>query len=247
VNRRVLFLGIAAFLLALLVVMPARWVGGLLPSSARCTAWSGTIWRGQCGQLTVAVPGQAPVTLESAGWKLHPLTLLRGRLAADVTIADPRGDASGRMEVGRGELLMLRAVSAHAQLDPQFPGGLPAGWRGRLEMQGLDLDWQANKLQRLAGEFSFLDLRDEQGHDIGSYRASFPAAAAPPFNGQLADLGGPLELHATLALTADRNWSLNGTIAVRGGDTTGFRRYLEALGAPDASGRYPLSATGTFK
>jgi hypothetical protein len=34
---------------------------------------------------------------------------------------------------------------------------------------------------------------------------------------------------------------------VRGGEDGGFRRYLEALGAPDASGRYPLSATGTFK
>ena len=246
-NRRVLILGIAAFLLALLVVLPARWVGGLLPSSAQCAEWSGTIWRGQCGQLTVQVPGQTPVTLESAGWKLHPLTLLRGRLMADVTIVDARGDATGRIEVTRDELLILRGVSAHAQLDPQFPGGLPAGWRGRMEMQGLDLDWQANTLRRLQGEFSFVDLRDERGHDIGSFHASFPEAAAPPFKGQITDMGGPLELRAMLELTTERNWSLNGTIAVRGGDDTGFRRYLEALGAPDASGRYPLSATGTFK
>jgi hypothetical protein len=247
VNRRVLLLGLAAFLLALLVVLPARWVGGRLPPTARCAEWSGTIWRGHCGQLTVTVPGQKPVTLESAGWKLHPLTLLRGHLAADVTIADARGDATGRVELARGEMLMLRGVSAHAVLDPQFPGGLPAGWRGRVEMEGLALDWQANKLQQLQGEFSFLDLRDEQGHDIGSYHASFPAATAPPFTGQITDLGGPLELRAKLGLTAERNWSLDGTIAVRGGDETGFKRNLEALGAPDASGRYPLSATGTFK
>ncbi len=209
-------LGVAAFLVAMLVVLPARWVGGMLPPAAQCMEWRGTIWRGHCARLTIQVPGQQPITLESASWRLHPLRLLRG-------------------------------VAARAQLDPQFPGGLPAGWRGRLEMQALDLDWQRNQLQRLQGELRFFDLRDERGREIGSYQASFPAAAAPPFKGQLTDLGGPLELRATVELSVERNWSLNGTVMTRGGDDGGFRRYLEALGAPDASGRYPLSATGTFK
>jgi hypothetical protein len=247
VKRRVLWLGVAGFLLAMLVVLPARWVGGLVPATAHCAEWRGTIWRGQCQQLRVTVTGQQPVTLEAASWKLHPLRLLRGRLAADVSITDARGDASGTIELARGELLVLHGVSARALLDPQFPGGLPAGWRGRLEMEGLGLNWQHNQLLQLQGEFNFLDLRDEQGHELGSYHASFPAAAAPPFNGQLTDLGGPLELRATLGLTVERNWSLNGTVAVRGGNEGRFTRYLEALGAPDASGRYPLSATGTFK
>lgn len=240
-------LGIVAFLVAMLVVLPARWVGGLLPPAAQCTEWRGTIWRGSCGQLTVQVPGQRPITLESASWKLHPLGLLRGRLAADVVLDDPRGEATGGVEVARSGLLQLRDVVARARLDPQFPGGLPTGWSGRLEMQSLELDWQVDKLQHLQGEFSFYDLRDEQGRDVGSFRASFPATEAPPFTGELMDLGGPLELRAMVELTAERNWSLNGTVMVRGGEDGGFRRYLEALGAPDAAGRYPLSATGTFK
>jgi hypothetical protein len=243
----VLLLGIAAFLVAMLVVLPARWVGGMLPSAARCMEWGGTLWRGRCGQLTVQMPGQRPITLESANWKLHPLRLLRGRLAADVVVEDPRGEASGSLEVARNGLLILRGVEARAQLDPQFPGGLPAGWSGRLEMQALDLDWQVDKLRRLSGEFRFLDLRDERGRDIGSYQASFPATGAPPFKGQLTDLGGPLELRATAELGIERNWALNGTVRVRDGADGSFRQYLEALGAPDASGRYPLSATGTFK
>lgn len=246
-NWRVLLIGLAAFLLALLVVLPARWVGGLLPSGAQCAEWRGTIWRGHCRQLTVSVPGQPPVTVETAGWTLHALPLLHGRLTSEVTVTDARGDATGRVELAHGGLLVLRGVSARILLDPQFPGGLPPGWRGRMELESLDLDWQADKLQRLQGEFSFLDLRDEQGHDIGSYHVSFPAAAAPPFSGQVTDLGGPLEVRATLGLTVERSWSLNGTIAVRSGDTVGFSRYLEALGAPDGAGRYPLSATGTFK
>jgi hypothetical protein len=242
----VVWLGVAAFLVAMLVVLPARWVGGLLPPAAQCRQWGGTIWRGRCNQLTVQVPGQRPITLESASWRLHPLRLLRGRVAADVVLEDPRGEATGSLELARGGLL-LRGLAARAQLDPQFPGGLPAGWRGRLEMQSVDLDWQANSLQHLQGEFRFFELRDERGRDLGSYQAIFPAATAPPFKGQLTDLGGPLELRAAVELSVERNWSLNGTVMVRGGEDGGFRRYLEALGAPDASGRYPLSATGTFK
>lgn len=241
------WLGIAAFLVAMLVVLPARWVGGLLPPAARCVEWSGSIWRGSCGQLTVQVPGQRPITLQSASWTLHPLRLLRGRLAADVVVEDPRGAATGSLEVARNGLLVLRGVEAQARLDPQFPGGLPAGWSGRLEMQALDLDWEVDELRRLQGEFRFLNLRDERGREVGSYQASFPATNGPPFKGQLTDLGGPLELRAAVELSVERNWSLNGTVMMRGAEDGGFRRYLEALGAPDASGRYPLSATGTFK
>jgi hypothetical protein len=240
-------LGIAAFLVAMLVVLPARWVGGLVPPIAQCMPWSGTIWRGRCSQLTVRVPGQQPITLAAARWELHPLRLLRARLAADVVLEDPRLEGTGSLEVARNGLLQLRGVAARAQLDPQFPGGLPAGWRGRVEIEALDLDWQVDQLRRLQGELRFLDLKDEQGRDVGSFQASFPAASGPPFTGQLTDLGGPLEVRATVALTVERNWSLNGTVKVRDGQDSGLRRYLEALGAPDAAGRYPLSATGTFK
>ncbi len=244
---RVLLLGLVAFLVALLVVLPARWVGGLLPPGVQCAEWRGTLWRGSCGQLAVAVPGHPPVRIESTSWKLHPLSLLRGRLSADIALTDARGDATGQVEMTRSGQLVLHETAARIQLDPQFSGGLPAGWRGRVEMQQVELDWQANQVHRLGGEFRFIDLRDENGREMGSYQLGFPASSTPPFNGQLSDQGGPLDVQASVGLGADRSWSLNGTVAVRQGGDTSFRRYLEVLGAPDAAGRYPLSASGTFK
>ncbi len=244
---RTLLLGLLAFLLALLVVFPASWGSGLLPANVHCAQWRGTLWSGHCAQLNVKVPGEPLVMIESVGWTLHPLSLLRGRVVAQVVLTDARGDATGYVEYGHNGLLMLHDVSARTLLDPQFSIGLPAGWRGRMEVQQLDFQMQAEQLQRLQGELRFLDLVDEQGHDMGNYHVVFPLASTPPFNGQLNDAGGPLELHATLGLTADRSWTLNGTVAIRSGDGALFRRYLEALGAPDSSGRYPLSATGTFR
>lgn len=244
---RVLLLGLLAFLLALLVVLPARWVGGMLPRDVQCTQWRGTLWRGSCDHLAVGVPGHPPVTIESTSWKLHPLPLLRGRLAADIALADARGDATGQVQMTRSGQLVLHGASARILLDPQFSGGLPAGWRGRVEMQQVELDWQANQVHMLGGEFRFLDLRDQNGREMGNYQLLFPLSSTAPFNGQLSDQGGPLDVKAAVGLGADRSWSINGTVAVRDGGDAGFRRYLEVLGAADASGRYPLTATGTFR
>jgi hypothetical protein len=247
VSWRLLLLGLVAFLVALLVVLPARWVGGLLPPGVQCAEWRGTLWHGSCAQLAVAVPGHPPVMIESTSWKLHPLSLLRGRLSADIALVDARGDATGQVQMTRSGELVLRETSARIQLDPQFSGGLPSGWSGRVEMQQVELDWQANRVKRLGGDFRFSDLKDQNARAVGSYQLVFPLSSTPPFTGQLNDLGGPLAVQASVGLGEDRSWSLNGTVAVRQGGDTSFRRYLEILGAPDAAGRYPLTASGTFK
>ena len=245
--RVIVLVGLLAFSGALLAVWPARWATGLLPSIVRCQDWRGTVWRGQCRQLTVAMPGEPPLTIETAGWTLHPAPLLHGRLAADVALTDMRGDATGHVELARGGLLVLRGVSARMLLDPRMPSALPAGWRGRAEMQQLELDWQSSQLRHLQGQLQLSDLRDEQGHDLGNYRLDFPPATAPPFRGAITDQGGPLQLRGTLELTADRRWSLAGTVAARAGADPAITQYLDALGAADAAGRYPLSAAGTFR
>ncbi len=138
---RVVLLGLLAFALALLVVLPARWVGGLMPAAVKCAQWRGTLWNGRCQQLQVIVPGAPPIAIESAGWKLHPAALLRLRFSADVALTDSRGDATGSIELARNGQLSLRGASARALLDKQIFPVLPTGWNGRIEVQDLDFDW----------------------------------------------------------------------------------------------------------
>lgn len=246
-SGRVLLLGLLAFLVVLVVVFPAGWLAGLLPAAIHCANWKGTLWRGSCHQLTVALPGKPRVIIESTGWTLHALPLLRARAAVEFSVSDARGDASGHLELAAGPAVVLRDAVAHATVDPQLPGFLPQGWRGRVEAARLELDWVANEIRHLQGDLRFLDLRDEKGQDVGSYHLVFPPAAAPPFKGQLNDEGGPLDLRGTLELTADRRWTIEGSVKARGGTASGIGANLQILGAPDASGRYPLSATGSFR
>jgi hypothetical protein len=247
VSWRVLLLGLLAFTVALVVVLPARWVGAWLPAQVQCAEWAGTLWRGTCRQLTVTPPGRAAVTIAVTDWRLHPVPLLRARIAAEVEITDARGDLRGHVEVGTGGHLVLRDVTARIRFDPALPIGTPEGWSGRAEIQQLVLELQADQLRRLQGEFNLSDLRDENGREMGNYRASFPPATTPPFRGQIADQGGPFEVQGNLELTADRQWSLDGKVAARPGNTSGLAGNLAILGTPDAAGRYPLQAAGTFR
>lgn len=243
--KRILLLGAGAFVVALLVVLPASWVGGLLPEGVQCAHWRGSVWRGQCLTLTIAQQPQ-PAVIDTLQWKVHPASLLRLTVAADVALTWAQGDAAGRLELRRGGLLQLRDVSTRALLDRQLFGALPRGWRGRLEATGVQLGMQGRTVQSLAGELQLHDLADGGGKALGSYRLAFPGATQAPFAGQLQDLGGPFEVQANVSIGADRSWQLQGTVATRGLDAQAFGQQLELLGPADANGRRQLSAAGTF-
>jgi len=246
-NWRAALLGLLAFALALVAVMPAGWIGGFLPPIIQCAKWQGTIWRGSCRALTISAPGVPPLTLETSRWKLHPLALLRGRLSADAELTDARGDASGQVQFTFGGRLILRQVSARIIFDPALPTAMPAGWTGRAEASDAELDWQSNELHHLQGELRIFDLRDDQSRELGSYSLVFPPSTQPPFSGQLADTGGPFEASGTLELSMDRRWSLRASVRARPDADPGLTRYLGMLGGPDASGRYPLMLEGSFR
>ncbi len=243
---RVWLLGITAFLLAMVAVMPVAWVKSVLPDTVQCAQWSGSIWRGRCSMLTLQQPGQAPLQIESLQWKVHALALLRLQVRTEFKLVSPQGQAEGLFERGAGGALRLRDVSARAVLDRRLVGALPAGWNGQLDVRGLDLQLDGRELQQLAGELVVHDFNDGRGGALGNYQLKFPAGGAAPFQGQLRDDGGPLETNATLTLSADRSWVLDGTVAVRAGGDPALHRRLDLLGAPDAAGRRRLSAAGSI-
>ncbi|MEO6078807.1 MAG: type II secretion system protein N [Steroidobacteraceae bacterium] len=244
---RLVWLGLAAFMLALIIVLPSRWVAGLLPAQLHCANWSGSVWRGQCAMLTLQQPGAAPLQVELLRWKLQPAALLRLSLQAAVEMQTPMGAGSGQLELRRGGRLALLDVTATAVFDRRLYATLPPGWTGRLDAQHLTVRVEGTRLLALSGELTLLDFNDGMGSQFGSYRLVFPPAAAPPFAGALQDTGGPLAVTASLTINADRRWLLNGTIAARPAAGLALRKRLDILGAPDANGRYPLSIEGSFK
>lgn len=245
--RTIVLLGLAAFLLTLVIVMPARWVALALPARVQCDAWAGSIWQGQCQQLSISDNGRSTLRLTSLRWKLHPAALLRLSLSAEFQGAWAQGSAAGRVLVRPGGQVQLRDVQGQSGLDQSFLGSLPAGWNGRLELRQVELDWDAGQVGRLGGELIVSDLADARGSALGSYQAQFASSTTPPFTGELRDTGGPVELQAQLTLSADRSWSLDGRMRARNTGDAALARRLDVLSPADASGWRRVSAAGYFR
>lgn len=240
-------LGLAAFLLALIIVLPAAWVGAALPSAVQCGAWSGSVWRGQCRDLALHDGQQVVMRLSTLQWRLKPAALLRLRLAAQFHSVWPQGQTSGDMAVAAGGGIQVRQMSGHSELDRRFFGAMPAGWHGRVQIRDFDLDWRDGIIGRLGGELIVSDLVDGNGTALGGYRLAFPGSEVPPFTGELADTGGPLEVAAQLELTADQSWTLEGRMRTRDAGNDSLNRTLDMLSFADASGWRRLSAAGQFR
>ena len=233
---RFILLGLAAFVAALLVVLPASWFSGALPPQLGCGNLTGSIWRGQCSGLSVAQANGQPLRLDTLDWQLHPLALLRGRLQADVSIAGADVVARGNLTVQSGGRLTLEALSGRIGLDHARLAALPSGWSASAEARELSLRFAEGRIQQLGGALLAHQLRDARGTAFGDFRLEFPPTQSPPFRGTLADAGGPMQLKAQLELNADQSWQMQGTIMLRPGAPPGLGGALDQLAPADING-----------
>jgi hypothetical protein len=245
-NLRLVWLGLAAFLVAVLVVLPSRWMAWALPAQVQCATWTGSVWRGQCTGLTVQ-QARAPLEIQTLRWKLHPLSLLRLAVKADFSARTAQGTVSGVAKLERQGRMAVEDLAVDALFDRRLATMLAEGWSGQLEARNLTLQMQGNTLQALSGEVVLRDFKDAQGATFGSYRLVFPPADAPPFAGTITDSGGPLAVEATVTISADRRWQLDGLITPRSDASPELRSRLAILAAPDTNGGHRLLSEGTFK
>jgi hypothetical protein len=246
-TRKALLLGLAAFLLALLIVLPASWMGAALPESIRCTQWGGSIWRGQCRELTLSNGEKVVMKLTSLQWKLKPGALLRLSVGAEFHSDWPQGEAAGHVQVKPGGHIVVRDMSGSSQLDQRFFGALPQGWQGHIDIRDFELDWSNSTIGHLGGELVVANLVDRRGLALGGYRLAFPPASTSPYDGELTDTGGPVEVQARVQFTSDQSWTLEGRMRARNPDDVRLAQGLDMLSSPDSSGWRRLSAAGQFR
>ena len=245
-NLRLLWLGFAAFLLAVIVVLPAKWMAWTLPAQVQCASWTGSVWRGQCSGLTIQQAG-TPLEIQRLQWKLHPLSLLRLAVKADFNLRTAQGTVSGVAELGRRQRLAVEGLTANALFDRRLATMLAEGWNGQLEAKAVALSLQGDTLRALSGELLLRDFKDARGAPFGSYRLAFAPADAPPFTGTITDSGGPLAVAGTVTISADRRWELDVLITPRPDASQELRSRLQFIAAPDASGRHRFQSEGTFR
>jgi hypothetical protein len=238
-------LSLAGVLIGTLLWFPAASALRLLPPPWACQQAEGTVWRGRCGRL-VADGREAG----EVAWRWQAVKLLRGELAVsvrwtrggdhlagqavlsgrDLTLTDLRG----LLDTGSLRTLpVLPPVMASrlSRLDGQLRIGLAA-----VEIRGGR--WSALRGTLDGGSLAW---QGRERWDLGDLRVTFAGTPAAPLQGDVVDLGGPLEVRATLRLDTPPAWGLSGTVRAR--DPVWTPR-LAIFGAPDAQGRHTVSVEG---
>lgn len=245
--RRYRTLALVALLVFVLVVVarfPLAWANPVLPESFACQEPAGTVWSGRCA--TLALAGQQ---LGAVQWTLHPLPLLRGRLAARVQVRRGADLVAGEVAVASGGRVWARDLGVALDLAVRWITQLPPNLRGTVRAQLESLELAGRRVVSLEGRVDARDLRNTaNGMVLGSYTATFgtPPDESGNVIGELRDLGGPVAFTGTLTLTPEPGYAIEGLIATRGDSSSALAQQLRVLGTPDAQGRRAFSIAGTY-
>ena len=235
-----------------IVWMPSRALSLLLPGSAECSAWRGTVWRGACEDLqwqSVSAGEVRWATRVPASIAVLPELELHWR-RADSQLST-RLVVSG---VRTLRLETLRADLAFATVRESLPGTAISQWSlpraGRLQLDGVSItlrttgggDWAPTRLsgtvrgRDLAAPATMTPLGDFEGLlDQG-------ATDNAPVTARLRDLGGPLRLRGELVWQpGEARYRLTAQVE---GRTPATRQLLENLGPAAANGSRELSLEG---
>jgi hypothetical protein len=237
-----------------LVALPASLLRYFLPDMVRADDFSGSLWHGSAGKISVNSR-----TAGALEWRIHPFSLLGLRLSADVHWVMVGFVADAAVIVDRHGLA-AHDIHGGGPIDDLGVLGLATSWHGlsRLDFSGLELKFDESgvTLRSAVGEFGVEGLASPQiagGADLGGYQLHVASGAILP-NGdataELHDTGGPLQVQAVIHFSAkERTGLLSGTIKERAGATAALReqvKQLEQMHARDAAGRIPVELEFTL-
>jgi hypothetical protein len=246
------------FVLAALAVavsaLPASLIARFLPTAVHAEDFSGSVWHGSAGRITVNAGD-----LGSVEWRLHPEALLRLRVAADLRWVRGGFVLDGAVSLGRNGLI-ASDVRGGGPIEDLRGLGLSAGWRGTAQIRIKELraavSGPAASLQAAVGEIVVSDLSATQvaeGANLGGYSLQFADPALGPDSdatGRVADTGGPLSVDAEIRVSPkQRSAVFSGTLQERADAPQALRTQVDALSrlhARDAQGRLPVDFEFTF-
>jgi hypothetical protein len=242
--------GIAALTAAVFFVLPASMMGRFLPAQVHAEDFSGSLVHGAAGKLTV--------NARDAGafeWRLHPLSLLRLAVVADIHWVKVGFVIDGTVELARSGIA-AQNIKGGGPIHDLADLGVAAGWQGSLSLNFAQLKSDFRKLDSATGQIEVAALSADniaQGSDLGSYKLQLGSGAIAPdgtITATLNDTGGPLEAQAEIRFSpVTRTGMLSGTLKERPEASPALHDQLAGISQlrpRDASGRFPVELEFTL-
>ncbi len=241
-----LFVVLLAIVAIVIATCPASFAWRFVAARAgalKLDGLSGTIWNGHAGGANVY-----GTELGALDWRLSPLPLLRGMVAAQLDIHGGAVTGSGAVEREPDGTLQVTGAVIH------MPASLaaPALDIPMLQLLGqIDIDIAQLRVQGAwpmvaQGEIHWRDaaVAGAAQAPLGDLQARFASAANGGIAGTAHDLGGPLRLDGTFTIDAG-GYAAQARLAARDGNA----QVLDALrfiGQPQGDGSTLLLIHGKF-
>lgn len=233
--------GLLAFVAAFVAMFPARvaydW---FVPQAVQVSGLDGSIWSGSATEASVA-----GLYLRDVNWRLRPLRLLTGQLAASIEASPSSGFLEADVAVGFGGDVALANVNASLPLSAFATIARVPGLAGNASIQFQDLRLRDGLPVVADGTLTVADLVAPMvdASPIGGYRAEFftddNAVVA-----SVEDVNGVFDLAGSLTISADRNYQFLGKVAATDKTSEKLRKQLRFLGSANDRGQHDIRLEG---
>ena len=240
-RKALISVGLLTFVAAFVVMFPARvaydWFA---PPTVQVSGLDGSLWSGSAAEASVG-----GLYLRELKWRLRPLRLLTGKLAASVEAAPSSGFLEADVAVGFGSSLTLNDVNASLPLSAFATIARMPGLSGNASIQLDELRIRDGLPVAADGTLAVADLVAPMVDPapIGGYRAEFftqdDAVVA-----SIEDVNGAFDLAGSLTISADRNYQFIGKVAATDNTSEKLRGQLRYLGSPNDRGQHDIRFEG---
>ena len=240
----VVLIGLVALVAVSIAALPASVIAHFLPPSVHAEDFSGSLWHGSAGKISVNARDAGALE-----WRLHPAALLGLTVLTDLHWVKTSFviDASASLDAHG---FTAHAVKGGGPIEDLQDLGVAAGWHGIADINLSELKGDFTKPLGAVGDLRVSNLSSAQiagGADLGGYDLRVDQSAVGSdgnVTAQLVDTGGPLEVQTLIHYSpSERTGTLSGTLKERPDAPAALRSQLENLSqlrGRDSQGRIPV-------
>jgi general secretion pathway protein N len=242
VSRKTLVtVGVLTFVAAVIILFPARVAyNWFAPPALQVSGIEGTIWSG-----TAAEASAAGLYLRDLKWRLRPLRLVVGQLAASIEAKPSSGFLQADVAAGLGGDIMLGNINGSLPLRDFSSIARVPGLSGTASIQFEELRISDGLPVAAEGTLDVANLVAPMvdASSIGGYRAEF-FTDDNVVVASVEDVDGVFDLAGSLTISADRNYQFIGKVAATDSTSDKLQRQLRFLGSPNERGQHDIRLEG---
>jgi general secretion pathway protein N len=242
VTRKALVaVGLLTFVTAFLLMFPARVAyNWFAPPTVQVGGLEGSIWSGSAAEASIA-----GLYFRGMEWRLRPIRLLAGKIAASVKASPSSGFLEADVALGFGGDVMLTDVNGSLPLSAFAAAARMPGLSGNASIQFEKFRIRDGLPIAADGTLAVADLVAPMvdASPIGGYRAEFftedDAVVA-----SVEDMDGVFDLAGSLTISANRKYQFIGKIAATDKTSDKLRQQLRFLGSANDRGQHDIRLEG---